>query len=231
MSVRSKPKAKPTLTRREREAANAAAEAEFDAIDWAPIGRGTLVFLIVLVLLFAAWLFVPAGSKFGGPLQDSNVAAGSTMSTVRRAGNGVVTVGAFVPWNTSGSPALLEQVIPVGAEGVEVVKTGLVAPGQFSIDPQRGYPPDGLILFPVEGSTIDPGTGTLDGAQIAIGLRGEGSVLGFILVYRVGGERQAALLPNGAVLCRRACADTTALAQHQRDYFGRLSAYVDAPSR
>jgi hypothetical protein len=231
MAVGSKSKSKPTLTRREREAASAAAQAQFDDIDWAPIGRGTLVVVVVLMLLVAAWLFMPGGEKFGGPLQDSNVAAGSTMSTVRRAGKGVVTVGAFVPWNTSAGPVLLEQVLPIEAEGVEIVKTGLVAPGQVAIDPQRGYPPDGLILFPVEGSTIEPGSGTLDGAQIAVGLRGEGSVLGFMLVYRVGSERHRALLPNGAVLCRRACGDTTAVVERQRDLFAELSMYVDAPSR
>jgi hypothetical protein len=230
MAVGSKPKAKATLTRREREAASAAAAAEFDAIDWAPIGRGTLVVFIVLVLLLAAWMFVPGGAKFGGPLQDSNVAAGSTMSTVRRA-KGMVSVGAFVPWNTSGSPVMLEQIVPIGADGVEVVKTGLAAPGQVSIVPQRGYPPDGVILFPVEGSTIDPGSGPLDGAQIAVGLRGEGSVLGFVLVYRAGGQQHRALLPNGVVMCRRACGDTTAVVERQRGLLAELSMYVDAPSR
>jgi hypothetical protein len=218
------------LTRLEREAATKAANEAFDEIDFAPFARGTVVVLIVLALVFAAWIFAPNGSAIGGPLQDSNVGAGSTLATVGRARK-MVTIGAFVPWNASGSTVMLEEIVPVGAEGVEVVKTGLAAPGQISIVPQRGYPPDGLILYPVEGSTIAPGEGPLDGAQIAVALRGEGSVLGFILVYRAGGETFRALLPNGAVLCPRACEDTTAVVERQRALLAQLSRYVDAPSR
>jgi hypothetical protein len=55
--------------------------------------------------------------------------------------------------------------------------------------------------------------------------------MGFLIVYRVGSERHRALLPNGAVLCRRSCGDTTAIVERQRDLFAGLSLYVDAPSR
>jgi hypothetical protein len=218
------------VTRLEREAATKAANEAFDAIDFAPIARGSVVVLIVLALVFAAAIFVPSGSGFGGPLQDSNVGAGSTLDPVGRARK-TVTIGAFVPWNTSGGTAVLEGIIPVGADGVEIVKTGLAAPGQISIVPQRGYPPDGMILYPVEGSSVAPGSGPLDGAQIAVGLRGEGSVLGFILVYRVGGQRFRALLPSGAVLCHGACEDTTEVVERQRTLLAQLSMFVDAPSR
>jgi hypothetical protein len=219
------------VTRLDREAAAKAADEAFDQIDFAPIARGSVVVLVVLALVFAASMFVPSGSSIGGPLQDSNVGAGSTLATVAKARKGIVTIGAFVPWNTSGGTVVLEEIVPIGAEGVEVVKTGLAAPGQISIVPQRGYPPDGLILYPVEGSTIPPGSGPLDGAQIAVGLRGEGSVLGFVVVYRVGGQRFRSLLPNGAIVCRRACGDTTEVVERQRTVTAQLSMFLDAPSR
>lgn len=215
------------ITRLDREAASEAA-APFDLV---PARRVALVVLPVIVLAFVISIVVPDGEKIGGPLQDANVGAGATLSTIRRAGDDVVTIGVFVPWNTSGSTVTLEEIVPLGADGVEVVKTAIAAPGQTSIEPTRGFPPDGLVVFPVEGAGIPPGGGPLDGAQIAVGLRGEGSVLAFVLRYRVGDQIFHALITNGALLCRRPCEGKAVVIERQRELAADLVAFLDAPDR
>jgi hypothetical protein len=215
------------ITRRDREAASTAA-APFDL---APAARVGLIVLPVIVFALVVSIVVPNGETIGGPLQDANVGAGATLSTIRRAGDGVVTIGIFVPWNTSGTTAVLEEIVPLGADGVEVVKTAIVAPGQAAIEPTRGFPPDGLVVFPVEDAGIPPGGGPLDGAQIAVGLRGEGSVLAFVLRYRVGDETFQALITNGALLCRGRCEDQAAVIERQRELAADLATFLDAPSR
>lgn len=215
------------ITRRDREAASEAA-APFDVM---PAARVGLVVLPVIVFAFVVSMVLPNGETLGGPLQDANVGAGATLSSIRRAGDGVVTIGVFVPWNTSGTTAVLEEIVPLGADGVEVVKTAIVAPGQASIEPTRGFPPDGLVVFPMEDAGIPPGGGPLDGAQIAVGLRGEGSILAFVLRYRVGNETFQTLITNGALLCRGPCEDKAAVIERQRELAADLASFLDAPSR
>jgi hypothetical protein len=215
------------ITRRDREAASTAA-APFDL---APAARVALVVLPVIVFALVVSIVMPNGKAIGGPLQDENIGAGATLTSFRRAGDGTVTIGVFVPWNTSGTTAVLEEIVPLGADGVEVVKTAIVAPGQASIEPTRGFPPEGLVVFPLEDAGIPPGGGPLDGAQIAVGLRGEGSVLAFVLRYRVGDETFQALITNGALLCRGPCEDKAGVIERQRELAADLAAFLDAPSR
>lgn len=217
------------ITRRDREAANSAA-APFDL---APAARVALVVLPVIVFALVVSIVMPNGQAIGGPLQDENVGAGATLTSFRRAGEGTVTIGVIVPWNTSGTTAVLEEIVPLGADGVEVVKTAIVTPGQASIEPTRGFPPDGLVVFPLEDAGIPPGGGPLDGAQIAVGLRGEGSVLAFVLRYRVGDETFQALITSGALLCRGPCEDEdkASVIERQRELAADLATFLDAPSR
>jgi hypothetical protein len=217
------------ITRRDREAASTAA-APFDL---APAAPAALVVLSVIVFALVVSFVMPNSQPIGGPLQDENVGAGATLTSFRRAGDGVVTIGVFVPWNTSGTTAVLEEIVPLGTDGVEVVKSAIVAPGQASIEPTRGFPPDTLVLFPLEDAGIPPGGGPLDGAQIAVGLRGEGSVLAFVLRYRVGDETFQALITNGALLCRGPCEDEekVAVTERQRELAADLATFLDAPSR
>lgn len=221
------------ISRVEREEA-AAAMAAADSIDLGPLARGALVVVAVLVLTAFASIAVPNPAGFDGPLQDGNVVAGATMTTIRRGGEGVVSTGVFVPWNASDQTVVLERITPVGVEGsVEVVKTGLLPAGVTLLDSARGFPGDGLSVLRLQEAPIAPGTGPLDGAQIAVGLRGEGSVLGFVLRYRVdGGATHHALLMSGAMLCSRSCEEAEdAVVERQRALARAFAGFVGAPAR
>jgi hypothetical protein len=219
------------ITRLDREEA-AAAMATAESVDLGPVTRGALVVVAVAVLTVFTSIVLPDPGGFDGPLQDGNVVAGATMTTILRSGDGVVSMGLFVPWNASEQTVVLEKLTPVGIEGdVEVVKAGLLPAGVAALQPTRGFPNRELSIVHVQGASIPPGTGPLDGAQIAVGLRGKGSVLGYVLRYRVDGAIRHALLMTGATLCTTPCEDEDAVAERQRALARALAGYVDAPIR
>lgn len=215
------------ITRMDREEAAAAA----GSVDLRPAGRVTALIGVILALMIAATVFVPDPTRFGGPLQDGNVASGATMTTVRKAGDGVVTIGVFVPWNTSDGTAVLEQIAPLGVEGdVEVVRASLLPAGLAAIEPTRGFPVSPSIVK-VEDAPIPPGTGELDTVQIAVSLQGAGSVVGFLLRYRVDGAIHHAILMSGVTVCKGACENRSGTADRQAAFAQAVVGFVDAPAR
>jgi hypothetical protein len=216
------------ITRLDREEAAAAA----GSVDLGPAGRVTAVIGVIVVLMIAASIFVPDPARFGGPLQDGNVVAGATMTTVRKAGDGVVTIGVFVPWNTGSGTAVLEEITPLGVEGdVEVVKSSLLPAGLAAIEPTRGFPESGPSIVKVEDAPIPPGAGELDAVQIAVSLQGDGSVLAFLLRYRVDGATRHAILMSGVTVCKGACEDRSGVADQQSAFAQTVVGFVEAPSR
>jgi hypothetical protein len=216
------------VTRLDREEAAAAA----GSVDLRPAGRVTALIAVIAALMIAATVFVPDPARFGGPLQDGNVVSGATMTTVRKAGDGVVTVGVFVPWNTSGGTAVVEQISPIGIEGdVEVVKTSLLPAGVSAIEPTRGFLESGPSIGRVEDAPVPPGSGALDTVQIAVSLQGDGSVLAFLLRYRVGGAIHHAVLMSGVTVCKDACENRSEIAERQGEFALSVVGFVDAPSR
>jgi hypothetical protein len=216
------------ITRMDREEAAAAA----GSVDLRPAGRVTALIAAMVALLIAATVFVPDPARFGGPLQDGNVVSGAVMTTIRKAGDGVVTIGVFVPWNTSDGTAVLEQITPLGVEGdVEVVKASLLPAGLAAIEPARGLPASGPSIVKVEDAPIPPGTGELDAVQIAVSLQGDGSVLAFLLRYRVDGTTHHAVLMSGVTVCKGACEDRSGIADRQAAFAKAVVGFVDAPPR
>lgn len=215
------------VTRLDREEAARAA----GSVDLAPVKRGVLVGLIVLAFALLVSIVMPGTPRFGGPLQDGNVVAGATMTTVRKAGDDVVTIGLLVPWNAGTETAVLEWIAPIRAEGVEMVRSGLPPPGLSALEPTRGFPPSGLTVVSLERAPIPPGSGPLDGTQIVVGLRGKGTVLGFVLRYRVGGATHDALLMSGVMLCGGSCEDKAGAIERQQALGTALVGFVDAPLR
>jgi hypothetical protein len=216
------------VTRMDREEAAAAA----GTVDLRPAGRVVALIAVVLALMIGVTIFVPDPTRFGGPLQDGNVVSGATMTTVRKAGDGVVTIGVFVPWNTSGATAVLEQIVPLGVEGeVEVVKASLLPAGLAAIEPMRGFPVSGPSIVKVENAPMPPGSGELDTVQIAVSLQGNGSVLGFLLRYRIDGAIHHAILMSGVTVCRGGCEDRSAVADRQAAFAQSVVGFVDAPVR
>jgi hypothetical protein len=215
------------VTRMDREEAAAAA----GSVDLRPAGRVIGLIAVVLALMIAAMVFVPDPTRFGGPLQDGNVVSGATMTAVRKAGDGVVTIGVFVPWNTGGT-AVLEQISPLQVEGdVEMVKASLLPAGLAAIEPTRGFPVSGPSIVKVEEAPIPPGSGELDTVQIAVSLQGDGSVLAFLLRYRVGGATHHAILMSGVMVCKGACEDRSVVAERQAAFAKSVVGFVDAPAR
>jgi hypothetical protein len=212
----------------DREEAAAAA----GTVDLRPAGRVIALVAVVLALMIAATIFVPDPTRFGGPLQDANVVSGATMTTVRKAGDGVVTIGVFVPWNTSSGTAVLEEIAPLGVEGdVEMVKTSLLPAGLAAIEPTRGFPVNVASIVKVEGAPVPPGSGELDTVQIAVSLQGDGSVLAFLLRYRVDGAIHHAILMSGVTVCKGGCEDRSVVADRQAAFAQSVVGFVDAPAR
>jgi hypothetical protein len=215
------------MTRLDREAASAGAQ----RLDLAPLARVSLVIVGVLVLAVGASIAVPDPRSIGGPLQDVNVATAASLQTIRKVGGGAVSVGIFVPWNASDGTVVLDTLVPMGADGVEVVKTGVVPAGATAIDPTRGFPPPGINTSRVEGWSVPPGSGPLDGLQLVVGLRGRGHVLAFVLRYHRGGTVHHALITQGAMLCAASCEDRIGVAERQRALAASWAPYLDAPGR
>lgn len=215
------------ITRLDREEAARAA----GSIDLGPAARGAAMVLVLLVLTLVLTMAVPNPARLGGPLQDANVVAGATMATIRKA-DGVVTMGVFVPWNAGHATVELEQIAAIGVEGdVELVEAGLLPSGVAALEPTRGFDQAGPPVVRVQDAPIAPGTGPLDGVQIAVALRGKGSVLGFVLRYREGDVTHHALLMSGAMLCGGSCDGRATVAERQRALARSLAGFLDAPPR
>ena len=212
------------LTRLDRENASAAAR----SYDLGPLLRGGGAVISVVLAVFVVSLVIPDPAKLGGPLQPN---AAPTLATVRKVGGDRITITISVPWNAGIGVATLEALVPVGIDGLQVEKTGVLPAGVEPLEPTRGFPPLGLAVLPVDGYGVDPGSNALDGFQVAIGLRGTGSVLGFALRYRVGDETFTAFVPAGAMLCGASCDGKAEVAEEQRGLAAGLAGFIDAPAR
>jgi hypothetical protein len=214
------------LTRLDREAASRAAVAR----DIRPAGRAIAAAVAIGLLALAAGALTPAGQAFGGPVQGP-VTGSTTFTAIRKTGGSAATLGIPVPWNAGSGTVVLEALAPIGVDGVEVERAGVAPPGTMVVAGGRGFPPAGVTLLPVDGFTVRPGTGPLDGFQVIVGLAGEGTVDGFALSYRVGGASYVAILPDGAMLCAAACRGRAEAEDEQRSAMGGLASLIDVPGR
>ena len=214
------------VTRFDRQEASRAAA----STDIGPVVRGAAIVAVVGLLTYAASVLVPSGSAFGGPLQGP-MAGSASFTTIRKTGGGDVTLVVPVPWNAGTANVVLDKLAPIELDGVEVKRAGVVPPGSVALASQRGFPPEGAILLPLDGFTVVPGVGELDGFQIAVGLTGDGTVAGFALHYHVNGTSYVAFLPDGAMLCSAGCEGRTDAEDAQRAFVSGLDAFVDAPER
>jgi hypothetical protein len=219
------------VSHRDREAARRSAASANAEMNLRPFGQGALAILAVVLFTLAAGTFVPGGTPFGGPLQGDRVDASATLTVVPRTKYKPVTFGLPIPWNAGTEPAVLEDVAPIGAEGVEVVGAAVVPLGAPPVENQRGYPPDVGMLSAVDGFVVRPGNSVVDGFQIVVGLRGDGMVPAFALVYRVGEVRRVAVVGHGILLCAKSCDDRESAAERQRGAVAALAVVVDAPGR
>jgi hypothetical protein len=214
------------VTRLDREQASRAAA----SMDLGPFVRLVALLVVVGLAVFAARTLVPSARPFGGPLQGP-VVGSTSFTTIGKTGGQPVSLVVQVPWNAGTASAILDRVVPIGAEGVRVKRIGVVPPGGVALQTQRGFPPEGVTLLPVDGYTAAPGVGDLDGFQVVVGLTGEGTVTGFALLYRVGGTSQVALLPDGAMLCADACPDRDEAEDRHRAEIAELGALVTEAER
>jgi hypothetical protein len=219
------------VSHRDREAARRSAASANAEMNLRPFGLGALVVLAVVVFTFAASTFVPSGTPFGGPLQDDRLNATASLAVVPKAKDQPVAFALPIPWNAGEQTAVLEAVVPIGAEGVELVEAAAVPVGAPPVETQRGYPPDGAVLSTLEGFPVRSGSSDVDGFQVVVGLRGDGLVPAFAMVYRVGDARRVAIVGHGILLCEKACEDREASAERQRLAVAALAVVVDAPAR
>lgn len=210
--------------------AAASANAE---VDLRPLGRAAAVVACVVATIVLIALLVPSGGAFGGPLQANRLEQGSSLTVVRSTKGKRVTFQIPVPWNAGTATAVLDEVVPLEAEGVEIVGTAVVPLGQPAVATDVGFPPPAAVLEPIVDQPVPPGSGTLDGFQVVVGLSGKGGVAAFALVYRVDGTRRVAILPHGVVLCPKACGDgpRADVAERQDSLLHLLSRFVAAPPR
>ena len=219
------------VTRLDREAAREAASASMASVDLRPVGRGALVVFVVLVFVLLAGLLTPGGQVFGGPLQPDRLEGTASMTSVRKTKGDDVTFSLFVPWNTGSETAVLERLTPVDADGVSVLSAAVVTSGGPPVETARGFPPENAVLEPIDGFPVRPGDDVLDGLQLAVELRGAGTVPAFALSYRVGEEHHVAILGNGVMVCIAACEGKMEASDRQRAEVLSLAAYVEAPRR
>jgi hypothetical protein len=78
---------------------------------------------------------------------------------------------------------------------------------------------------------VPPGSGELDTVQIAVSLQGDGSVLAFLLRYRVDGAIHHAILMTGVTVCKGGCEDRSVVADRQAAFAQSVVGFVDAPAR
>jgi hypothetical protein len=219
------------VSHRDREAARRSAASANAEMNLRPIGQGALVVLAVVLFTLVAASFVPGGSAFGGPLQDDRLHATATLAVVPKAKGKPVTFALPIPWNAGEQTAVLEDIVPIGAEGVELVEAAAVPVGAPPVETQRGYPPDAAVLSTLDGFPVRPGSSDVDGFQIVVGLRGAGLVPAFAMLYRVGDVRRVAIVGHGILLCERSCEDRAASEERQRRAVAELAVVVDAPDR
>ena len=219
------------LTRADRDRAREAAASKNATMDLRPAAMTTLVIVGVIAFTFVAGSVVPGGGAFGGPLQPDRLESGSTMSTFEKTKGKPVTFGVPVPWNAGSGTVELQALTPIGADGVEVIRATAVPLGSPPVPNHKGFPPDTAILQPVEHFAVPPGTDDSDGFQIVVGLRGEGTVQGFALTYRLGGAMHVAIIGSGALLCPKTCEGVDEAEADQRSALGSLSSFVSAPLR
>lgn len=206
--------------------------------------RPVLAVFAVLVLIVVTRAAVPTETPPGGPLQDPSVPAQVTGG--KREATKPASVGFFLPWNSAEHEAVLERVVPIGAtEGIQVVGTGVLGPGEELVTFGPGYPPQGrLEPPPVEGFRIPPGTSALDGYQLVIGVQasdpGVHWVAGFAVEYRVAGTEYRSAVLQGVWLCvpreaKPACPEReeaeAGVTGGQEEIRGRLLEMVVAPQR
>jgi hypothetical protein len=219
------------LTRADRENARKAAASANASLDLARAGKIALIVVVVAVLVLAVMLVVPSGSSLGGPLQASRLEGASTLTAVPKTKGHPVTFGLSVPWNAGAGIVELEALVPLAADGVQMLRAAVVPLGSAPLPTAKGFPPKVGVLETFEDFPIPPGTSDVDGFQIVVGLKGEGSVPAFALVYRMGGVRYVTIIGHGAMLCAKACEGQDAVEAAQRSYLAGLSPFVSAPVR
>lgn len=219
------------LTRLDRESARKAAASANASMDLVRVGKTLLAVVLTLGVVLAVLLFVPRGEPLGGPLQASRLEGAATMSVVAKTKGKPVTFGLAVPWNAGSGIVELEELVPIGADGVEVLRAAVVPLGSPPVSTGRGFPPDAAVLEPLETFPVPPGTNDVDGFQIVVGLKGAGSVPAFALTYRVGGVLHIAILGHGVMLCTKKCEGQETVEDEQRSMLADLSAFVAAPAR
>jgi len=219
------------LTRADRDHAREAAPSKNATMDLRPAAITAAVVVGVIAFAFMAGLLVPGGGTFGGPLQPDRLDSGSTMSAIDKTKGKPVTFGVPVPWNASEGTVELQSLVPIGIEGLEVIRAAAVPLGSPPVPNHKGFPPDAAVLQPIEHFAVPPGTDDSDGFQIVVGLKGEGTVQGFALTYRLGGSMHVAIIGHGAMLCPKACEDLDEAEAQQRSALGSFSAFVSAPVR
>jgi hypothetical protein len=214
------------LTRLDRELATKAAR----TADVRPTVRAFAGIALVGLFAYAVSVLVPDVEAFGGPLQGP-VAGRASFAVFRKTEGGPVSLGLPVPWNAGNANVVLEGLQPLGADGVEVKRAGVVPPGSVAVEPQRGFPPPGMVLLPLKGYGVPPGVGDLDGFQVVVGLQGQGTIDAFALRYSMGGRRFVAILPVGAMLCAAGCQVRGEAEQAQRAAVARLVPFVEVADR
>jgi hypothetical protein len=219
------------VSHRDREAARRSAASANAEMNLRPFGHGALVLLAVVLFTLLAATVVPGGRAFGGPLQDDRVHATASLTVVPRVKGKPVSFALPIAWNAGNETAVLEDVAPIGAEGVELVEAAAVPVGAPPVEAQRGYPPDAAVLSMLEGFPIRPGSSDVDGFQIVVGLRGDGLVPAFAVLYRVGDVRHVAIVGHGVLLCERSCENREGATEQQRAAVAALAVVVAAPGR
>jgi hypothetical protein len=219
------------LTRADRESARKAAASANASMDLARAGRAVLALVVVCVVVLAVLLFVPRGQPFGGPLQGSRLEGAATLDVVAKTKGRGVSFGLPVPWNAGSGIVELEGLVPIGADGVEMLHALVVPLGAPPVTSSKGFPPDAAVLESLENFPIPPGTNDVDGFQIVVGLKGAGTVPAFALAYRVGGVHHVAIIGHGVLLCAKACDGQEVAEAGQRALLAGLSAFVEAPAR
>jgi hypothetical protein len=219
------------VSHRDREAARRSAASANAEMNLRPLGQGALVVLAVVLFTLLAATFVPGGRAFGGPLQDDRVATTASLTVVPKAKGKPVTFALPVPWNAGEEVAVIEDVAPIGADGLEVVGAAAVPVGAPPVETQRGYPPNAAVLSILEGFPVRPGSSDVDGFQIVVGLRGAGLAPAFAVVYRVGEVRHVAIVGHGVLVCERACEDREVSGERQRAAVAALAVVIAAPER
>ena len=219
------------LTRADRESARKAAASANASMDLARVGRAVLVVVVVSVMVLSVLLFVPRAKPLGGPLQASRLEGAATLGVVAKTKERAVTFGLAVPWNTGSGIVELEELVPIGADGVEMLQALVVPFGASPVATSKGFPPDTGVLVPLENFPVPPGTNDVDGFQIVVGLKGAGMVPAFALTYRVGGVHHVAILGHGVMLCSKACDGQEVAEAGQRAFLAGLSAFVEVPAR